>query len=253
MDTFVVWMMWNHSSFSHNELTEFPDIFDAKSIYIMASIDFSYNEITEVTTDKGINTNNLSLAGNALKTFPKDLFTAGSPLTVLNLSGNQIEEITNDDIKGEKTYMMTSLDLSNNRLKKLPDDMNGTYMPHLYGIDISGNQFSAFPWGLANISYLNTLIMRNQRDDDGNRVYKEWPTNIGNHKGLRALLLGGNDIGKVPETERLSYLINTLDVSDNPSIVLNVSSVCPYIKAGMYLLIYDTTQDIRGCDYLTLE
>lgn len=240
-------------SFSHNKLKAFPNIFDAKSIYIMASIDFSYNEITEVTTDKGINTNNLSLAGNALKTFPKDLFTAGSPLTVLNLSGNQIEEITNDDIKGEKTYMMTSLDLSNNRLKKLPDDMNGTYMPHLYGIDISGNQFSAFPWGLANISYLNTLIMRNQRDDDGNRVYKEWPTNIGNHKGLRALLLGGNDIGKVPETERLSYLINTLDVSDNPSIVLNVSSVCPYIKAGMYLLIYDTTQDIRGCDYLTLE
>ena len=171
-------------SFSHNKLKAFPNIFDAKSIYIMASIDFSYNEITEVTTDKGINTNNLSLAGNALKTFPKDLFTAGSPLT----------------------YMMTSLDLSNNRLKKLPDDMNGTYMPHLYGIDISGNQFSAFPWGLANISYLNTLIMRNQRDDDGNRVYKEWPTSIGNHKGLR-----------------------------------------------MYLLIYDTTQDIRGCDYLTLE
>lgn len=240
-------------SFSHNELTEFPDIFDASSIYIMASIDFSYNKISKVEPTKGINTNNLSLAGNALKTFPKDLFTAGSPLTVLNLSGNQIEEITNDDIKGEKTYMMTSLDLSNNRLKKLPDDMNGTYMPHLYGIDISGNQFSAFPWGLANISYLNTLIMRNQRDDDGNRVYKEWPTNIGNHKGLRALLLGGNDIGKVPETEKLSYLINTLDVSDNPSIVLNVSSVCPYIKAGMYLLIYDTTQDIRGCDYLTLE
>ena len=240
-------------SFSHNELTEFPDIFDASSIYIMASIDFSYNKISKVERTKGINTNNLSLAGNALKTFPKDLFTAGSPLTVLNLSGNQIEEITNDDIKGEKTYMMTSLDLSNNRLKKLPDDMNGTYMPHLYGIDISGNQFSAFPWGLANISYLNTLIMRNQRDGDGNRVYKEWPTNIGNHKGLRALLLGGNDIGKVPETERLSYLINTLDVSDNPSIVLNVSSVCPYIKAGMYLLIYDTTQDIRGCDYLTLE
>lgn len=240
-------------SFSHNELTEFPDIFDASSIYIMASIDFSYNKISKVETKKGINTNNLSLAGNALTTFPKDLFTAGSPLTVLNLSGNQIEEITNDDIKGEKTYMMTSLDLSNNRLKKLPDDMNGTYMPHLYGIDISGNQFSAFPWGLANISYLNTLIMRNQRDDDGNRVYKEWPTNIGNHKGLRALLLGGNDIGKVPETERLSYLINTLDVSDNPSIVLNVSSVCAYIKAGMYLLIYDTTQDIRGCDYLTLE
>lgn len=240
-------------SFSHNELTEFPDIFDAKSIYIMASIDFSYNKISTVETTKGINTNSLSLAGNALTEFPGALFEHNSPLTVLNLSGNKINKFTNEHLKGDKVYMMTSLDLSNNRLEKLPDALDGSKMPHLYGIDISGNQFSAFPWGLANISYLNTLIMRNQRDDAGNRVYKEWPTSIGNHKGLRALLLGGNDIGKVPETERLSYLINTLDVSDNPSIVLNVSSVCPYIKAGMYLLIYDTTQDIRGCDYLTLE
>lgn len=240
-------------SFSHNELTEFPDIFDASSIYIMASVNFSYNKIKKVSPKKGINTNELSLAGNELETFPADLFKTNSPLMVLNLSGNRIKTFTNEDMKGGKVYMMTSLDLSNNRLEKLPDDLNGTTMPHLYGIDISGNQFSAFPWGLANISYLNTLIMRNQRDDDGNRVYKEWPTNIGNHKGLRALLLGGNDIGKVPETEKLSYLINTLDVSDNPNLILNVSSVCPYIKAGMYLLIYDTTQDIRGCDYLTLE
>lgn len=240
-------------SFSHNELTGFPDIFDASSIYIMASVNFSYNKIKMVDTKKGINVNELSLAGNELTEFPGALFEHNSPLTVLNLSGNKINKFTNEHLKGDKVYMMTSLDLSNNRLEKLPDALDGSKMPHLYGIDISGNQFSAFPWGLANISYLNTLIMRNQRDDDGNRVYKEWPTNIGNHKGLRALLLGGNDIGKVPETERLSYLINTLDVSDNPSIVLNVSSVCPYIKAGMYLLIYDTTQDIRGCDYLTLE
>lgn len=240
-------------SFSHNELTEFPDIFDASSIYIMASVNFSYNKIKKVATKKGINVNELSLAGNELEKFPADLFKTNSPLTVLNLSGNRIKDFTNEDMKGAKVYMMTSFDLSNNRLEKLPDDLNGTTMPHLYGIDISGNQLSAFPWGLANISYLNTLIMRNQRDDDGNRVYKEWPTNIGNHKGLRALLLGGNDIGKVPETEKLSYLINTLDVSDNPNLILNVSSVCPYIKAGMYLLIYDTTQDIRGCDYLTLE
>lgn len=240
-------------SFSHNELTEFPDIFDASSIYIMASVNFSYNKIKKVDTKKGINVNELSLAGNELTEFPGALFEHNSPLTVLNLSGNKINKFTNEHLKGDKVYMMTSLDLSNNRLEKLPDALDGSKMPHLYGIDISGNQFSAFPWGLANISYLNTLIMRNQRDDDGNRVYKEWPTNIGNHKGLRALLLGGNDIGNVPETERLSYLINTLDVSDNPSIVLNVSSVCPYIKAGMYLLIYDTTQDIRGCDYLTLE
>ena len=105
----------------------------------------------------------------------------------------------------------------------------------------------------ANISYLTVLALRNQRDDKGNRVYKEWPASIAEHIGLRALFLGGNNIGKVPDTETISYLIYTLDISDNPNIIINVSDVCPYIKAGMYTLIYDPTQDIRGCDALDLE
>ena len=70
---------------------------------------------------------------------------------------------------------------------------------------------------------------------------------------MRALFLGGNNIGKVPDTETISYLIYVLDISDNPNIIINVSDVCPYIKAGMYNLIYDPTQDIRGCDALDLE
>ena len=65
--------------------------------------------------------------------------------------------------------------------------------------------------------------------------------------------MGGNNIGKVPETETISYLIYTLDVSDNPNLILNVSDVCAYIKSGIYMLIYDRTQDIRGCDALDLD
>lgn len=80
-------------SFSHNELTEFPDIFDASSIYIMASVNFSYNKIKKVATKKGINVNELSLAGNELEKFPADLFKTNSPLTVLNLSGNRIKDL----------------------------------------------------------------------------------------------------------------------------------------------------------------
>ena len=242
-------------SFSHNELTEIPDMFDVKSIYTMASVSFAYNKITDdgLKKMKGINTTNLSLAGNKLTKFPKELFANNSPLTVLNLSANQIDTFIKGDLTGKNTYMLTTLDLTYNRLTELPSDFDGKTLPFLYGLDISGNQLKAFPWGAANISYLTVLSLRNQRDNEGNRVYSEWPTGIFKHIGLRALFLGGNDIGKVPETETISYLINTLDVSDNPNIILNVSDVCPYIKAGIYTLIYDTTQDIRGCDALELE
>lgn len=242
-------------SFSNNKLTEVPNMFDVNSIYTMASVSFAYNEITDEGLEKmgGINTADLSLAGNKLTKFPKTLFANNSPLNVLNLSANKIETFETGDLNGKNTYMLTTLDLTYNRLKELPSDFDGKTLPFLYGLDLSGNQLNGFPWGAVNVSYLTVLSLRNQRDDDGNRVYSEWPTNIYQHIGLRALFLGGNDIGKVPETETISYLINTLDVSDNPNIILNVSDVCPYIKAGIYTLIYDTTQDIRGCDALELE
>lgn len=242
-------------SFSHNKLKVLPNIFDVNSIYIMASVSFAYNEIDDdgMKDFKGINTSDLSLAGNKLKRFPYQLFKYGSPLNVLNLSANQIDTFEKGDIIGKNTHLLTTLDLTYNRLMELPSDFTGQYLQFLYGLDISGNQFKAFPWGAINVSYLTVLALRNQRDDDGNRVYTEWPTGVYKHIGLRALFLGGNDIGKVPETETISYLINTLDVSDNPNIILNVSDVCPYIKAGIYTLIYDTTQDIRGCDALELE
>lgn len=242
-------------SFAHNKLTTLPDIFDVKSIYIMASVSFAYNEITDegLNQTEGINTTNLSLAGNKLTKFPKKLISSGSPLTVLNLSANRISEFKKGDLEGKNAYMLTTLDLTYNRLKELPADFDGKTLPYLYGLDMSGNQLNGFPWGALNISYLTVLSLRNQRDDNGNRTMSEWPEGVAQHKGLRALFLGGNDLGKIPETEKISYLIYTLDVSDNPNLILNVSSVCPYIKAGLYTLIYDRTQDIRGCDALELD
>lgn len=242
-------------SFSHNKLETLPSIFNVKSPYIMGSVDFSYNEIKDagLVGFSGINTSNLSLAGNKLTKFPKQLFSTGSPLTILNLSANRIAEFDKGDLTGDKTYLLTTLDLTYNRLSKLPDDFDGKTLPYLYGLDISGNRLTGFPWGAANISYLTVLSLRNQRDDAGNRVYEEWPESIAQHIGLRALFLGGNNIGKVPDTETISYRIYTLDVSDNPNLILDVSDVCAYIKANMYTLIYDPDQDIRGCDALDLE
>lgn len=44
-----------------------------------------------------------------------------------------------------------------------------------------------------------------------------------------------------------------LDIKDNPNISIDLTSICPYIEAGMYMLIYDKTQDIRGCDALDIK
>jgi len=60
--------------------------------------------------------------------------------------------------------------------------------------------------------------------------------------------MGSNDLRKIEDT--ISPYIRILEIKDNPNISIDVSDVCAYIQAGLYMLIYDTTQDIRGCDYL---
>lgn len=243
-------------SFSHNKLTALPkNFFNAKSAYVMSSVDFSYNEITDVPDSYGCNVSTLSLAGNKLTKFPKGLFAGGSVFTTLNLSGNQISTFEKGDIVNPDNKNLESLDLTYNKLTKFPEDFNAVNVPYLYGLDISYNQFNAFPFEPLNVDRLTVLGIRYQRDNDGNRCLTEWPTGIYNHKGLRGLFLGGNDIGDVniSKEETISYLIYNLDIADNPNIVINLSEVCAYIQAGMYVLYYDSTQDIRGCDALDLD
>ena len=81
---------------------------------------------------------------------------------------------------------------------------------------------------------------------------REWPANIRMHTGLRTLYLQGNDIRLVPD-KQISHIIYLLDIRDNPNITIDVSSVCTFINAGMYVLLYDPDQDIRGCDILDLN
>lgn len=240
-------------TFSNNKIKNLPTgFFNPKSVYVMVSVDFSGNEITEVPANYGANVSTLSLARNKLTKFPKGLFQGGSVIESLNLSGNLISSFEEGDIVGEKSYMLASLDLTYNRLSDFPTDFNAINVPYLYGVDVSFNCFSEFPFEPFNVDRLTVFAIRGQRDADGNRTLKEWPLGVGKHKGLRALYLGSNDIGdvNVGQEEQLSYLIYNLDISDNPNIVINMAELCPYIQAGMFMLIYDQTQDIRGCDVL---
>lgn len=239
---------------SHNEMTEFPDIFNAKSVYVCQSIDFSYNKISSFENGenaKGVNAGQVNLSDNHLETFPSVLFKSGSPISYLILAGNKIKEIPNGSLKGDNAYMLEALDLSYNKLSSLPDDFYAYNLPYLAGLDLSYNCFSSFPVKPLSISGLSRFFIRYQRDENGNRTLKEWPTGIYQCPSLSYFCIGGNDLRKIED--EISPYIYYFEIADNPNISIDISSVCDYIRAGYYMLVYDRTQDIRGCDAIILD
>ena len=244
-------------SCSNNRLTELPDLFSARSVYSMLSADFSSNQISSLKNGdqwRGINTGTLNLADNRFEELPARIMQSGSIVETLMLSSNGIRKIEEGALTGPNSSSITTLDLSFNRLDKLPEkDFSVENLPYLYGIDLSYNALDKFPRSLLDIKEVLAVIsIRCQRDDQGNRTLSEWPTGIGNHPKLAALYIGSNDIGVVDDY--ISPYILILEIMDNPNISIELNDeVCSYIKLGYYLLIYDSTQNIRGCDALILD
>lgn len=256
-------------NFSNNKITYIPNIFDASSLYIMGSIDFSNNRIGENANDsdkdgirdvdeadfKGINANELSLANNRIENFPEELFKSNSPITVLNMSGNLLTKIDGDDLRrseaGKEWCPLETFDLRFNKLTEISGENFNPLIPYLQGIDLSYNCFSKFPTNPLNIDRLMAFAIRHQRDAQGERCLKEWPEGInaaGSCPNLYWFQIGSNDIRLVEEAPTTK--IYMLDIADNPNITIDLTNVCSAISAGAYLLYYDKTQDIRGCDIL---
>ena len=239
---------------TNNEMTLFPDIFNAKSVYIMQSVDFSYNKISGFENGdnfKGINSSAVNITNNRLETFPGILFKTGSPMNQLILAGNGMKKIPEGSLQGENAFLLEALDLSYNYLSELPDDFYARTLPYLSGMDLSYNRFSSFPTKPLSISTMSRFFIRYQRDENGNRILKEWPTGLYTCPSMVVFCIGGNDLRKIEDT--ISPYIMYFEIADNPNISIDMSSVCDYIYAGYYTLIYDRTQDIRGCDALDLD
>ena len=248
-------------NFANNKIKLIPNIFDASSLYVMGGVDFSGNQITGVADPdnfKGINASSVNLSNNKLVKFPKELFQAESPITTLNLAGNGIEKIEEGDIvnnraggRNKNANLISTIDLRFNKLSSLPDDFRATGIPYLRGFDVSYNCFSKVPEQPLNCSELEAIGVRHQRDAKGRRILRDWPVGITECPSLLQLQIGSNDIRKVDE--EMTPQLWIVEVKDNPSITLDVTSVCSYISAGLWMLIYDKTQDIRGCDALDIE
>ena len=245
-------------SVRNNKIKQFPDIFDAKSLYGMASVDFSYNDIAsfegydekgvKTSGSKGIYVETLTLANNPIKVFPDYFKDTDSKIAYINMRGCQMETFRDSCFCYPNSVYLTSFDFSYNRLKDLPKDFHAGNIPYLYGLDVSYNAFTIFPFEQFDMAGLTVFAIRGQRDDNGERCLTEWPTGVYNHVGLRGLYLGSNDIRTV--NDKISTLCYYLDISDNPNIVFDASYVCYEWQEGMYYLIYDKTQTILNCDLM---
>ncbi|MBQ5619909.1 MAG: DUF4458 domain-containing protein [Alistipes sp.] len=237
-----------------NKLKKFPNIFSAKSLYTIKSVDFSGNDIRgfegeEDGSFRGLKVETLSLSQNYnLKKYPAALWKSGSLVAYIVLRACGLEEFPADSFKGDQVINLVSLDLSYNNLTDLPWEMNAANVPYLYGVDLSFNSFSKFPYEPLDAAGLTVLSVRSQRDSEGRRCLREWPTGIYQHVGLRGLYLGSNDLREVNDT--ISTLCYYLDISDNPNIVFDASDICYAWQAGAYILYYDKTQNIKNCDLM---
>jgi Leucine-rich repeat (LRR) protein len=237
-------------SVRNNNFTQFPNIFDAESMFAIVSIDFSYNHISSFPEDfRGVFVQTLTITNNPeLTKYPIELAKSNSKVMNINFRGCNISEIPEGSFDYENAIQLSSFDFSYNDLKELPWEMHAGNMPYLYGVELSYNKFSKFPWGPLDSQYLTVFAIRGQRDENGERCLSEWPTGIYQHRGLRGFYIGSNNLGKIEDT--ISTICYYLDISDNPEIIFDASDVCYAIYQGAYVLIYDKTQDIRNCDIL---
>lgn len=238
-------------SVNYNRLTKVPNIFDANNLYTMASVSFAGNQIDGFEGEddgsyKGIKVETFTLSQNKFKSYPMALANTNSTVAYIILRANEISDVPRGVFTYKNSVNMTSLDLSYNKISDLPWDMHAGNLPYLYGVDMSFNSFSEFPYEPLDSSGLTVLSLRSQRDANGERCLREWPTGIGNHRGLRGLYLGSNDLRVIDDS--ISTLIYYLDISDNPNIIFDASDICYAWSVGAYILIYDRTQNILNCN-----
>ena len=240
-------------SVNYNKLKKVPNIFNSNSLYTMNAVSFGGNQITgfegeEDGSYKGIKVKTLTLSMNPLKKYPTAFAKSNSLFEYLIVSACQIEEIPEDCFDHKNAVNHMSFDFSYNRLKDMPKDFHAGNMPYLYGVDLSFNRFEKFPYYPLDAESLTVLSVRSQRNEKGERCLREWPQGIYQHKGLRGLYLGSNDLRKIDDT--ISTLCYYLDISDNPNIIFDASDICYAWQVGAYILFYDKTQKILNCDVM---
>ncbi|XP_062374368.1 lumican [Sardina pilchardus] len=197
----------------------------------LEKLHINFNKLSEAVAPKSSAMEEIKLMGNEITKFPAGLLSGMDNLTAVHLSKNQL---TSDGItgafKGLKSLML--LDVSENKLKKLPAGMPGSLMM-LYA---DHNEIESIAAGylqkLPTLQYLR--MSHNKLQDTG------VPAGVFNVSSLVELDLSYNKLTAIPEIgENLEHLY----LQVNEIAKFDVSSFCKVVSPVSYSKIRDLRLD----------
>ena len=102
------------------------------------------------------------------------------------------------------------LDLNRKEIQQMPSEMHDLDLSHLKYLYLEGNTISSLPE-----DFFTCLVSLEWLDLRNNKLC-EIPTNVGEHKNLRTLLLGRNQLTFLPAEIGFLKTLTGLNLSDNP-------------------------------------
>ncbi|XP_062861677.1 lumican [Trichomycterus rosablanca] len=178
---------------------------------------FSHNKLTKPPSPLSKSLDEIKMIGNQLTTFPSGTLSGMNNLTTIHLSKNQLtSEGISGAFKGLKSLIL--LDLSENKLKKLP-----ALPPALLMLYADNNEIDSIPNGyLAKLPELQYLrVSHNKLKDAG------IPAGVFNVTSLLELDLSFNKLKSIPEVnEALEHLyLQVNEIAD-----FKLENICKFIS-----------------------
>ena len=227
-------LMMNNKKITELPIEEFQNSIQKNSL---DKIDFSQNQIENIFTFQYIlnliqSLSDLNLSQNLIDKFPICILSLPN-LKILNVSKNRIykfpyDEITNTNIS-ELKCSLTYLDISYNRLDKIPD-VTGLFTS-LSTLNISNNKIRTID-NILNMKFslLDTFnASDNQIDKIPFKIYKSIPN-------LKSFLFANNNIRDIPTDICLLNYLNSVNFYGNPikrirnEVLSNATSLMNYLR-----------------------
>lgn len=166
---------------------------------------------------------NIQLGGNQIEKIKKSVWPVSDSLETIVLSSNHLKRIG-----FKKNHSITNLDLSENKLKRIPKSIRR--LKHLKHLDLSKNEIKRIPCFIKNMDSLVELKL------NYNQLKSLSKRDIRKLKKLKSIHFGANGISELPDNLELLTKLETLNLGINQ--INKVPPSFSQIKSLEHLIFY---------------
>ncbi|XP_041473939.1 protein flightless-1 homolog [Lytechinus variegatus] len=211
-------LILNNNPLLHSQLRQLTSMTQLQTLHLRNT----QRNLTNIppVLDGLVNLADVDLSFNDLESVP-DAFYALSSLKRLNLSNNCITELSVLD----SWTRLETLNVARNKLKSLPPSL--CKLICMKRLIISGNQidFDGLPTGISKLIALEQFIAADNR-------LESVPEGICRCPKIKKLILTKNHLYTLPEAIHFITDLETLDVRDNPDLVMPPKPIPQQIGSG---------------------